>query len=165
MPMTIVKRIALASILFSVIAVPSCVLLIGQKLSEGINDAYAQWGAADMVVNYMRNHDGDWPTNWESLESYFASGNGRVGGWTFDKFKSRVRIDFSANSNDLRNASLSSEQVPFDVIGPTSFWSSQIGGGPNEIVHLYFRDRGRYGDAASQIKALDEQSIAPASRP
>jgi len=121
-----------ATVLFAFYAVP--------KLIDGIDDACAQSRAADMVIDYMRDHNGEWPPDWKAIEPYFAESNGRVGGWTFDRFTSHVHIDFGADENDLRAASVHSDSVPFDVIHATCVWGSQFEGGPNEI-HGRFLDR------------------------
>lgn len=50
-------------------------------VTHGIDDAYAEWGAADMLIDYMESHDGRWPSNWEALRTNFEETSGRVGGW------------------------------------------------------------------------------------
>ena len=74
------------------VAVLACVLLllVGLNIYFGIDDAYAQWGAADMVIDYLESHGGEWPTNWEALVPAFNAGGGRVGGWSFAQFRRRV---------------------------------------------------------------------------
>ncbi len=47
----------------------------------GIDDGYALWGAAVMIIDYMEAHDGAWPSGWEDLQSQFAKTNGNVTGW------------------------------------------------------------------------------------
>jgi len=117
-----------------------------------LDDAYAQWGAADMVIGYLRDHQGDWPRDWAALEPYFARSSERVPGWSYAKFQDRIHIDFAADPVRLRELSLSagSDTVPFDVIGARWPWAPQMGDGPNAILHGYFRDPGPHGDAASR---------------
>lgn len=113
---------------------------LGVELCYGIDNAYAQWGAAGMVIRYMEAHDGNWPPNWEVLREDFEGGGGRVGGWSFAEFQRRVVIDFTVDADKLREQSVQSETVPFRVIH-ARWTSAQIGGGPNSILHDYFRKR------------------------
>ena len=59
---------------------------------DSVDDAYALWGAGDMVVEYMEDHDGRWPKGWDDLRPYFDAGGGRVGGWSFDEYQRHVTI-------------------------------------------------------------------------
>ena len=72
-------------------------------------------GAADMVIDYMEAHDGQWPPNWESLRKNFESDGGRVGG-TFEQYQKRIFIDFQADPRELRRQSLTSADAQFQVI-------------------------------------------------
>lgn len=135
------KRLLIRVTIAIAILIPIALVYAGVNLYNGIDDAYAQWGAADMVINYLRAHDGKWPTDWDSLSPYFDKNNGRVGGWTYDRFQSHVFIDFSADAEHLRKLSEKSDSVPFDVIHATSIWGSQFDGGPNEMLYLYFREK------------------------
>ena len=128
------------------ILIPIALVYIGVNTYNGIEDAYAQWGAADMVVGYMRDHDGKWPPDWDSLKPYFDLNNGRVGGWSYERFQSHVFVDFTANAEHLRRLAKESDTASFDVIHATSLWGAQFGGGPNEMLHLYFRENERLPD-------------------
>jgi len=109
------------------------------RIYEHIDDAYAQWGAAEMVIDYMRDHDEKWPPGWDELSPYFARNNGMVVGWPYTKFQSHVFIDFTADSEQLRRLALESDSVPFDVIHASSVWGLQFEDGPNGILARYFR--------------------------
>jgi hypothetical protein len=123
-----------------VIFVPVAFIFVAVNVYNHIDDAYAQWGAADMVVQYMVDHNDEWPKSWSLLQTYFDKNNGHVGGWSFAQFQSRVFIDFDADSAQLRRLSFESGSVPFDVIHAVSIWGAQLGGGPNEIIYRYFRN-------------------------
>ena len=125
--------------------VPAAIIFAGVNIFNHIDDAYAQWGAADMVMDYMDDHNGQWPSDWESLEPYFAKNNGRVSGWSYSKFQSHVFIDFTANADSLRKLSNNSDTIPFDAIHAYSVWGSQMDDGPNGMLYRYFRDRDRSG--------------------
>ena len=105
----------------------------------GIDNAYAQWGAADMVIGYMEKHEGRWPRSWEDLRPQFEAGGGRVGGWSFEKYRSRVWIDWSADPKALEMAAVQCDKPWFDVIHPTDRIDVRFGGGPNAILHAYFK--------------------------
>ncbi len=147
------------------------IALIGVGLSLFLSfdesDGYAQWAAADMVIEYMETHDGRWPPNWEALRSNFESGKGwlaHVGG-TFEQFQKRIYIDFNAKPEELRRQSLASDNVQFDVIH--GGWGSvQFGEGPNAALRMYFRRKagiveapciiGSGGPASPQMKAITD---------
>ena len=122
------------------IFVPIAIVYAGVNIYSHIDDAYAQWGAADMVIDYMVDHNGDWPKCWSSLQTYFDKNNGRVGGWTFVDFQSHIYIDFGADPTQLSRLSRDSDFVPFDVIHATSIWGSRFDGDPNETLYHYFRN-------------------------
>ena len=108
----------------------------------GIDNAYAQWGAGEMVVDYMKGHEGRWPKGWEDLRPAFEAGGGRVGGWSFEKYQSRIAIDWSADPSALEAASARSDGPPFDVIHPADGIDAKIGSnGANEILHRYLKAR------------------------
>ncbi len=123
------------------IAVASIIAIVGLVVGltmKRLDDAYAQWGAADMIIDYMNEHDGRWPANWHDLRPYFDAGGSRVSGWSFEKFQQHVWIDFSADSNKLRQLSQNSEQPPFNVVSSTSVFGSQFDDGPNGMLHRHF---------------------------
>ena len=120
-----------------------CCRRFSVNIHYGLDDAYAQCGAADMVVDYMRDHDGKWPPDWDSLKPYFDCNNGRVGGWSFERFQSHVYMDFSADAERLRQLSQESETASFDVIHATSVWGAQMDDGPIAILHWHFRENER----------------------
>jgi hypothetical protein len=137
------------------------IVWFGWNLYFGIDDAYAQWGAADMVIHYMRDNDGKWPPDWEALRGYFDKGGGRVGGWSFAQYKSRVFIDFGADPRELRKQSLACDRVPFRVIAAR--WTVGVvwGDGPNAMLYDYFRREaakaGLRAEPARQLRPLGSQ--------
>ena len=105
----------------------------------GIDDGYAQRGAAEMVMDYMDDNAGEWPPNWEALRPQFDNGDSRVGGWSFEKYKSRIWIDFDADPVELRRQSLESNKPTFSVIGATHYTGVYVGDDPNTMLWNYFR--------------------------
>lgn len=51
-----------------------------------VDDAYAQWGAETLVIEYMESHDGQWPRSWDDLRPLYSDTKARVGSWSFEKF-------------------------------------------------------------------------------
>ncbi|MBI5758019.1 MAG: hypothetical protein HZA46_05830 [Planctomycetales bacterium] len=129
------------------ILLPLVVVFFAFNIYWGIDDAYAQWGAADMTIAYMETHEGNWPPDWEALRPNFESGGGRVGGWSFEQFQGRVAIDFNANVNALRQQSIESETAPFRVIHARWTIGSAMGGGPNAAIRRYFRRKAGIAEA------------------
>jgi len=111
---------------------------IWMTFNYGIDDGYAQWGAADMLIDYMEAHDGAWPRGWDDLRPQFEDNKGRVG-WTYDRFQDRIGVDFTADPDRLRNESLESRSVTFRVIWPKSWFAATVGGDPNQRLCDYFR--------------------------
>lgn len=106
---------------------------------EGIDDAYAQWGAADLVIIYMDDHDGAWPKSWDALEPYFDKYGCHVSGWSYETFQKHIWIDFTADSTQLKRKAMSANSPIFNVIGSTRFYSPHFGvDGPNGMIHRYF---------------------------
>ena len=68
---------------------------------DWVDDAYALWGAGDMVVDYMEEHNGQWPKGWDDLRPYFAAGHGRVGGWSFEEYQRHVTIRWDVDPSAL----------------------------------------------------------------
>lgn len=129
------------------------------SIPYALDDAYAQWGAVGLVVEYMQTHDGQWPDDWEDLRPIYARQGGLVGGWSFEKYKGRVGIDFQVNSDDLRRMSLASETVPFHVIWAKWPFAAEMGDGPDAMLHMYFRDQ------AGLVPPQQPDPTIPAPRP
>jgi hypothetical protein len=112
----------------------------------GLQDAYAKWDAATLVIEFMDTHDGRWPRGWEDLRGTYSELQQRTGhrymhtALTFDEFRSRVGIDFQADPAKLAMMPENREDAPFRVIwaasGNTTTWS---GAEPNQIVLEYLR--------------------------
>ena len=89
----------------------------------------------------------------------YARQGGLVGGWSFEKYKGRVGIDFQVNSDDLRRMSLASETVPFHVIWAKWPFAAEMGDGPDAMLHMYFRDQ------AGLVPPQQPDPTIPAPRP
>ncbi len=133
-------RFSLRTILIAVAfaAIAMSVLICGRrKLNYEIVDNYAQCDAADMIIDHMETHGGIWPRNWDALKPWFESNGGRTG-WRFERYASRIFIDFNADVDELRTAALSSDNPTFDVVH-AKYMFGLVDIGPNSIIHSYFR--------------------------
>jgi hypothetical protein len=107
---------------------------------DWVDDAYALWGAGEMVVAYMQEHGERWPGEWEDLKPYFDAGGGRVGGWSFDQYKQRVAIRWDVDPESLRAIARSNPTPTFRVITASHWLAGTLGGHePNEILYRYLR--------------------------
>jgi hypothetical protein len=107
-----------------------------------IDDSYALWGAGEMVVRYMEDHEGHWPRGWADLKPYFDSGGGRVGSWSFAKYQQRVVIRWHVDPARLENEAKSSPRPTFRVISASGLFPGRIGeNDPNEILYRYLRQK------------------------
>jgi hypothetical protein len=107
-----------------------------------VGDAYALWGAGEMVVDHMKDHNGRWPKGWDDLKPYYDAGGGRVAGWSFDEFQRHVTIRWDVDTRDLETAAKASPVPTFRVIAARQWAAGTIGGHePNEFLHRYFRER------------------------
>ena len=126
-------------------AVGVCFML---PLGSGIDDGYALWGAGEMVIDYLKKHDGKWPRSWDDLRPQFSVNNGRVGGWSFSQFQDRIRIDFNADPDDLRRKCAESSHATFQVIWAKRDSGVRVGDDPNQTLCDYFRQQEKRGRAA-----------------
>lgn len=109
-------------------------------LGPGIDDAYALWGAGDMLIDYMETQ-GEWPRSWDDLRPQFDLNNGRVGGWSFAEYQERIRIDFTADPEELRRKSIVSPYASFRVIWARRDCGVRVGDDPNQMLCNYFRQK------------------------
>ena len=113
-------------------------------LGSGIDDGYALWGAGEMVIDYMKTHNGEWPRSWEDLRPQFNINNGRVGGWSFSHFQNRIAIDFNADIDQLYQKSIESPRRTFRVIWARHDSGVRVGDDPNQILCDYFRQKDKF---------------------
>jgi hypothetical protein len=107
-----------------------------------VDDGYAQWGAGDLVVAYMKDHGGRWPRGWGDLKPYFVAGGGHVAGFTLEDYRRRVTIDWDADPAALEAAAKANPRPIFRVVTPRHAWAGTIEGNePNQIVYDYLRSR------------------------
>ena len=105
-----------------------------------VHNCYAVEWVAGMCINHMQAESGAWPKGWDDLQDDYEAltkASGRP--WTFDELRSRVVVDWNADSKQL--AALAKKSEPFRVLrltdGTTSHWQ---GSEPNEMLAEYFRN-------------------------
>jgi hypothetical protein len=109
---------------------------------DWVDDGYALWGAGDMVVDYMRDHDDRWPKGWEDLKPYFDAGGGRVGGWSFGEYQRRITIRWDVDPELLEAGAKGNSGPNFKVIRATlPFAGAFEGCEPNEILRRYLQKK------------------------
>ncbi|MGC3972009.1 MAG: hypothetical protein QM775_33110 [Pirellulales bacterium] len=133
------RKPVLTTLVFAVVGLVGLGIYAVVTSDDAINDGYALVGAADMVIDYMDAHHGAWPRTWDDLRPQFEKHNGRVAGWSFEQFQTRVAIDFAADPQQLRQASRESPVAAFEVIQPRHAGAVQMGAGPNQMLCDYFR--------------------------
>lgn len=133
--------------LFALVAIMAFLLLGCQFMYQLVNtpsDAYAAWGAGDLVIEFMEAKDGGWPSSWSELEEFLESTENKntMGGAVSDLQK-RIVIDFKF---DIERAS-SEIQRDDDVArfrpirlrsGSNAYFE---GSGPNQRVFEYLKDK------------------------
>ena len=107
-----------------------------------VRDSYAQWWAADMVIEYMMENHGRWPRNWEELRDPHEAIAKQAGKpWTLAEIRDRVEIRFDADPQALRSAALVDYQPPFEVVylrsGEHHNWKGKE---PNRMIWDYLHD-------------------------
>ncbi|WP_397571469.1 hypothetical protein [Schlesneria sp. T3-172] len=138
----------------AVFIVGYAIIIVSLELLYFEDDAYAKWGAVDMVIRYMREHEGEWPRSWDDLRELYDAGGGRVSGSTFEEYQSRIFIDFTADPKQLKELSLQPGPVKFNVID-ARWTSSSFGDGPNDQLQNYFRLVAREQAEQSKVEVTD----------
>ncbi|HEY0984192.1 hypothetical protein [Schlesneria sp.] len=117
-----------------------------------MDDEFAQWGAADMVTLYMDNHNGEWPRSWDDLREFYDDGRSRIGGWSFEKYQSRVFIDFAVTAKELQELSFRPGPVGFNVIHARLTYTVY---NPNETIRQYFQEKKQAHAEQPSVEATD----------
>ncbi|MEM9365965.1 MAG: hypothetical protein AAGD07_08200 [Planctomycetota bacterium] len=106
------------------------------------NDAYAMWAAGDVLIAYMKDHDCDWPSSWETLADHHASsGGGTTMIGPFAEMRARIRIDFSFDSKVVLESIETTDVAPdFRVVtlkdGGNTHWTGME---PNQRVFDFLK--------------------------
>lgn len=117
-------------------------LYIYFRLDAEIRDCYAALTAADMVIEHLKANKGAWPKSWDELQDDYESWYRRTPFWNFDDLRSRVDIDWNADSTALIRDSSIEAGKPFKVVflreGSGSPWQLRK---PNQKILDYLRSQ------------------------
>lgn len=152
-------------VLVAVVAVLLVLLpLIWRLVSfDWLDDAYALWGAGEMVVSYMKDHDDRWPRGWDDLKPYFDASQGRVG-WSFETYQQHVAIQWDVNVAALERTAKSNPRPTFRVITAIAPLAGTFEGHePNEILFHYLRQKSRVS-AGSSLRPDAPRQVTPERR-
>ena len=134
-------------------------------VDRAVQNAYAVWNVADLIVDHMRAHDGRWPRDWSDLaaacrQRYPSSDVDRM----IAEYRERVVVDFSADPQALRAAPFDprTQDRPFSVVWhrrpPQTYYSE-----PNVIIWSFLNDE--LPRAMAERGRTTAPVTAPASRP
>jgi hypothetical protein len=104
-----------------------------------VENAYAVWNVAEMVVIHLERNDGRWPKDWEDLRPaariFTKDENVDLAHW-----QEHVVIDFSADPRKLAAAPFDpvKDERPFDVIR-NRHWPRAWYAEPNVRVWMHLR--------------------------
>jgi hypothetical protein len=115
---------------------------INYAFTVSIPSAYALWYSGDLIVAYVREHRGGWPTNWDDLRPYWPDvrdTSGRLD-MAFARIQELVEIDWQRLPDEFNKAKENDEPRMPRLIrrrdGKQAHWSS---GEPHEIILFHLR--------------------------
>ncbi|MEM1213393.1 MAG: hypothetical protein AAGI68_13985 [Planctomycetota bacterium] len=102
-----------------------------------VPNAYAMWAAGDVLAEYLRQYDDQWPESWEDLRPVYQnvrpSSDPSAG---FEDLKSRVAVRWDVDVEAIRQL----PEPPRDLVvlqdGGSEHWS---GAEPNEMIYRYLQ--------------------------
>jgi hypothetical protein len=152
------RRVLIGMVLLvALIAIWRAVVFI-QGVLDVPRQAYAVWGTADLIIEYMERHEGAWPRSWEDLrplvedvpdvkESRERDGSivveFRPQG-AIEELQRRVEVDWNANPDELLKMPPQERGPPFRVISLRNGKSTHYEGRePNQMIRDYLESRHR----------------------
>lgn len=132
-----IGKVILAAVLC---CIPAAVFIC-RHIDNTIRNSYAQWWAADMVMEHLDANEQQWPRSWSDLRDDYDVCTKRSGTpWTFEELSTRVTVDWSIETASLRSLPSSNDRHPFCVIWPTggssAHWESRE---PNTMIAEYLK--------------------------
>ena len=134
--------------LFILVAITALVLWIGRSLFEAYQapwDSYATWDGANLIIDHLRDHNGEWPKDWNDINLALQKRGQTRGGQSIDELKRRLTIDFNAEPAKLVTEIAQGDQPPFNVIrlrnGKQTHWA---GAEPNGLIYDYLTNPEEY---------------------
>ncbi len=115
-----------------------------RQVEQAVMNAYRVWGTGDMLVEYMKQNNDEWPTGWNDVKEFMAENSFQHAGMSsFEEVRSNIEIDFSFDPASVDTSIDFDESQPaFRAVwlrnGKTTHYE---GTGPNEIIFRYLRNR------------------------
>ncbi len=129
--------VAILSVVFSL-------LLFAKRVIDVPFDAYKNWAMGDLIIAFMEENDGAWPSDWDELKPTCDKLGGQmIGGETFESLRRAVAIDFDFDPESVADSIDDSDTEPdFRVIwlknGSTAHYE---GDEPNQRVFDFIKTR------------------------
>ena len=143
-----IKRILIA-VAVVVVAVVGYIGFDMVRTVTQIPEAYAAWDSASLLVEFMETHDGAWPTSWDELFSAartLPTEDRALRGCSTNnlhKIAQLVRIDWSADPQELAQAKPEAQSIPFRVVtraDGSDFPTLWSGAEPNRLIWKYLKE-------------------------
>lgn len=110
---------------------------------RGIPEAYAAWDTGTLLIEYMKQHDDQWPKSWDELLTVVNSEEGRKiplrggrpGNIAYVRaLREKVSVDWAFDPAKLSTGN------PVTPIGGGKFSVVWEGAEPNEMIRYYLRN-------------------------
>jgi hypothetical protein len=102
------KMVFLAAVLFMTYGL----VWIYDAVSRRIPESYAAWTTGNLIVDYLANHENQWPRSWEDLDQ--ATNCQRY--TKIEALKTKVKIDWEVSWNHLLQSTRTNRSVPLCLV-------------------------------------------------
>ncbi len=109
--------------------------------TEGVQNSYANMCVGELITDYLRENDNEWPTNWDDLEPIYARRYASTYGGAafFASMRDRVTVDWETNPSELlQRAGHDHIRVIRLKDGSDVYWQ---GAEPNQMVYDYLEQQ------------------------
>jgi hypothetical protein len=161
--MTRRKRIIVTWVVAGLTAAGGFLVWFGYQVLQVPKQAYAVWWTADLAIEHMEKHDGEWPRSWDELRTTSELAyKGTIStnlyeGTVVAEFRPRdaiadlqrlVEIDWKANPSELRKAEfLDDGKAPFRVIWLKNGKNRHyVGREPNQMILGYLKRKAKQAE-------------------
>ena len=143
--------------LLIVVAVPVG-LAIYRDVTRLSANSYAAWTTGNLIVEYLRTHDDQWPKGWNDLREAKVSleSQDKPIYWDFDQLPKMIAINWATDVRQLVKGLDRNARVPFRVVtkldgSPVDArWGKDTE--PNRQIYYYLRDKQRSQDRVEKPK-------------
>jgi hypothetical protein len=134
-----------------------------RMIEQTVMDSYRVWGTGDMLVEYMKQNNGQWPKEWSDVQEFMANNSFQHAGMSsFAEVRRHIEIDFSFDPASVDTT------IDFDESEPSfrAVWlrngktTRYEGTGPNEIIFRYLKSQASVNQLPS-TQGESEPSIEP----